>query len=363
MSAVNLSYRENFFRAMRRRDPEFVPFTYVFTGALVAKLRQETGRADIERSLESRFYHARNGLRKVVAEPTKNMNDHSKYYSGGNLSANAIISEWGVAHQPDGYMHCESPLADISGIHDIENYPAPDLGRPYRWQNKKAEVDALHAGGFIVKGDTISTYETARSLRGPENFLVDIYENRLWCEALIEKIFNVNMERIENMVPTGIDVLFLGDDVGAQQSMMFAPQIWRDLFKPRFRSYIALAKKINPEILVFYHSDGNIFDIIPDLIEIGLDILNPVQPECMDPLLVKKEFGKHLSFWGTIGTQTTMPFGSVADVKGAAKKMIAEVGRGGGLCLAPTHVLEPDVPLKNIKALIEAVEEYGKAYR
>jgi uroporphyrinogen decarboxylase len=111
--------------------------------------------------------------------------------------------------------------------------------------------------------------------------------------------------------------------------------------------------------LIFYHGDGNLQAIIPELIEIGVDILNPVQPECMDPVEIKKQYGEQLSFWGTIGTQTVMPFGSPQQVREVCEKMIQEVGRGGGLGLAPTHVLEPEVPWENIQAFIDAVHTYN----
>jgi uroporphyrinogen decarboxylase len=112
-------------------------------------------------------------------------------------------------------------------------------------------------------------------------------------------------------------------------------------------------------VLVFYHSDGNILPIIPELIEIGVDILNPIQPECMDPAELKRMYGDKLSFWGTIGTQTTMPFGTPDDVRNEVCERIATVGKGGGLFLSPSHILEPEVPWANIEAFVEAERKYG----
>ena len=108
-----------------------------------------------------------------------------------------------------------------------------------------------------------------------------------------------------------------------------------------------------------YHSDGVIYDIIPELIEIGVDVLNPVQPECVDPVLLKQQYGNKLSFWGTVGTQTTMPFGSPQDVRDTVRHMIETVGDGGGFLIAPTHLLEPEVPWENIEAFVQAVREFG----
>lgn len=112
-------------------------------------------------------------------------------------------------------------------------------------------------------------------------------------------------------------------------------------------------------MIALYHSDGVIYDIIPELIEIGVDVLNPVQPECVDPTALKAQYGDRLSFWGTIGTQTTMPFGMPEEVRENVRHMIETVGKGGGLLIAPTHLLEPEVPWENIEALIRAVKDYG----
>jgi hypothetical protein len=118
-------------------------------------------------------------------------------------------------------------------------------------------------------------------------------------------------------------------------------------------------RAVNPDVLAFYHSDGVIYDIIPELIEIGVDVLNPIQPECVDPVLLKQQYGDKLSFWGTIGTQTTMPFGTPEEVRETVRHMIETVGKGGGLVIAPTHLLEPEVPWENIEALVKAVRDFG----
>jgi uroporphyrinogen decarboxylase len=133
--------------------------------------------------------------------------------------------------------------------------------------------------------------------------------------------------------------------------------MWRTWLKPRLARTITAARAVRPDVLVFYHSDGDVTAIIPDLIEIGVDILNPIQPECMDPVALKRAYGERLSFWGTIGTQSTFPFGSPEDVRREVRARIATVGVGGGLFLAPTHVIEPEVPFDNIVAFVEAVRE------
>ena len=130
--------------------------------------------------------------------------------------------------------------------------------------------------------------------------------------------------------------------------MIVGASAWRQWLKPRLHEIIQAARTKNQHIKIFYHSDGYIEPIIDDLVEIGVDILNPVQPECMNLLSLKKRYAGKLCLWGTIGTQTTMPFGSVADVFRAVKERIETVGKGGGLILAPTHTIEEDVPWENL---------------
>jgi uroporphyrinogen decarboxylase len=142
--------------------------------------------------------------------------------------------------------------------------------------------------------------------------------------------------------------------------MLMSVRMWRTWLRPRLARTIAAAREVRPDVLVFYHSDGDVSAIIPDLIEIGVDILNPIQPECMDPAALKRNFGDRLAFWGTIGTQSTLPFGSPDDVRREVRLRIETVGVGGGLFLAPTHVIEPEVPFENIAAFVDAVrDEYA----
>jgi uroporphyrinogen decarboxylase len=151
----------------------------------------------------------------------------------------------------------------------------------------------------------------------------------------------------------------LGDDVAMQTGMLISPQLWRIWLKPRMVRIINAAKSIHPRIHIFYHSDGNPSAIIDELIEIGVTVLNPIQPECMNPAEVKKKYGDRLAFWGTMGVQSTLPFGTPEDVRAEVKLRMQTIGSGGGLLLGPSHMIEPEVPWENIIAFFNAVEEYG----
>jgi uroporphyrinogen decarboxylase len=155
-------------------------------------------------------------------------------------------------------------------------------------------------------------------------------------------------------------MIHCGDDIANQQAMMFAPDLWRKMMLSRWRQVWQAVKAINSDCVIFYHSDGNIIAVVGDLIEAGVDILNPLQPESLDVDAVHRRYGKRLTFDGCIGTQSTMPFGSPQDVRQRVREVIDRYGRDGGLIVSPTHVLEPEVPLENIDALFEACHEYSR---
>jgi uroporphyrinogen-III decarboxylase len=143
--------------------------------------------------------------------------------------------------------------------------------------------------------------------------------------------------------------------VGAQHAMIISPKMWRRFFKPRMAHFIAELKAINPQVKVAYHSDGQIYPIIPDLIEIGLDVLNPIQPASMDPVRLKQEYGDKLCFWGSIDEQHTLPFGSPADVEAEVLTRLRTLGRNGGLILGPTHHVQLDTPMENFWAMVNTI--------
>ena len=150
-------------------------------------------------------------------------------------------------------------------------------------------------------------------------------------------------------------MIWIGDDMGAQNSMIISPKMWRKFLKPLVANFIAELKAINPQVKVAYHSDGAIQPIIPDLIEIGLDVLNPIQPASMDPARLKQEYGDKLCFWGSIDEQHTLPFGTPADVETEIKTRLQTLGKNGGLILGPTHHVQLDTPLQNFWSMVNTI--------
>jgi uroporphyrinogen decarboxylase len=262
---------------------------------------------------------------------------------------------------PSGFFHFWgyiSPLRNATSLAELENYPMEDLAQ-WDCSGIAAAVAKSHTEGKIASGWVGHMYETAWQIRGYEEFLVDMMDRPAWAECLLERIAQQNMIRATAVARAGADELQCGDDVANQQAMMFAPDLWRKMMLSRWSRIWAEVKRINPKIRIWYHSDGNITCIIDDLIRAGLDVLNPVQPECLDVDALHKKYGRQLTFHGLIGTQSTMPFGTPKSVRARVKEIIEKYGQSGGVIIAPTHVLEPDVPIANIDAFCEACREFG----
>jgi uroporphyrinogen decarboxylase len=194
-------------------------------------------------------------------------------------------------------------------------------------------------------------------MRSMELLLMDFVDGEDFATALLDRITEKRCIQAARFAEIGPDIIMLGDDVGTQRGMLMRKSLWQKWLKPRLAKVIAAAKRVRPDQLIVYHSDGDVTEIVPDLIEIGVDILNPVQPECMDPFALKKRYGKVMSFWGTLGTQSTFPFGTPGDVRRDVRERIEIVGKGGGLMLAPTHMVEPEVPWENIVAYVDEVKQ------
>lgn len=287
--------------------------------------------------------------------------DFSRYWDGEELPPGTKIDGAGVAMVPSGFYHFWgylSPLRNATSLKELEDYPMEDLSL-WDTSHMKAQADEAHAKGRYVHAGIGHMYETAWQIRGYEQFLRDTIDRPAWAECLLERMFQNNLIKAKAAAEAGADVLHCGDDVASQTAPIFSMDTWRTLMNSRWAKVWQEAKCLKPDIRAFYHSDGNVTDLIPDLIDAGLDILNPVQPECLDVDEIHRQYGHHLTFDGTIGTQSTMPWGTPDEVRARVREVIEKYGRNGGLMVAPTHVLEPEVPLENIDALFEACREYG----
>ena len=203
---------------------------------------------------------------------------------------------------------------------------------------------------------------TSWYIRGMENLMMDMMCDEEMAAAILDWVAAMSTQRALLYANAGCDILFLGDDIGMQRSIMMSRELYTQWIQPRLKKLIAEVKAVRPDIIVFYHSCGFIEPLIDDLIDAGIDVLNPIQSECMDFGEIYAKYHDRLVFHGTIGTQTVMPFGTPEEVRAEVWKNL-DIAKEGGLFVAPTHLLEPEVPWQNILAYVQACREYPLSRR
>ena len=285
------------------------------------------------------------------------------YHNPANHIRLSELDEWGVGHRATPtsmhmtQMYC--PLRDLEDEDEVlEAYPLPTYshaGNP----DLKAQADALHARGLASVGNMQCTvWETSWYIRGMEPLMMDMMSDEPGAEILLDRITDMSIQRATLYAEAGVDILYFGDDVGMQQSLMMSEELYVKWLKPRLKRVIDAARAVNPDVLIFYHTCGYVTPLIHHLIEAGIDVLNPIQPECMDFKDIFAEFGGKVAFHGTIGTQSVMPFGTPQEVKAEVKRNLDIAGPYGALLVTPTHLIEPEVPWENLIAYRDACREY-----
>lgn len=272
------------------------------------------------------------------------------------------IDEWGVGWRsvkyttPFGAGHYTEaighPLVDATAI---DRYQPPDPNRPELYRDAARVIEDFKNEYWIVGVVVTTVLETAIALRGYMQVLKDFVSNPELLERLLDIPYRYHLTVAQRLAEMGVDMIWLGDDVGGQKNMLISPHHWRKFLKPRMANIISELKQINPKLKVAYHSDGMIEPIIPELIEIGLDVLNPIQPACLDPAKLKKQYGRNLCFWGSVDEQHTLPFGTQAQVEAEVRTRLETIGKDGGLIIGPTHNVQLDTPMENFWAMIHAI--------
>ena len=356
-----MNSRERVKIALEHREPDRVPVTASFTPEFAQRLRNYFG-------LPSHFSNPHGGEIHDLEE-TLGL-DIIQYAVGIGNSFYAseereYICDWGIRWRqveyetPFGVGHyteiAEHPLAGDK----LYQYVPPD---PYREElyTPLGRVMEKYGEKYFILGVTVCTiFEAAWYLRGMDQLLMDMIEDEEKAYYVLDIPYQLHLEAAKRLVEMGVDGIWLGDDVGSQKGMLISPELWRKYLKPRMATICRELKNINPHLKIAYHSDGNIYPIIPELIEIGIDVLNPVQPRAMDPAFLKERYGNKLSFWGTIDEQHTLPFGTTEEVEKETRERLKVMAPGGGFIISPTHHVQLDTPLENFLTFLETVKKYG----
>ena len=272
--------------------------------------------------------------------------------------------QWGVIRrvgQDRKYVEWVSgPLVDASHPDECDLptpehlLETPDLAR---------RVQALKDDDCWVAAGVTQPYKTAWELRGMENLLADYLLNPGFVEALYDRLFAVNDEILARCTAAGVDQIGIGGDIAMQDRLIMGPEAWRRIDKPRLAATIERCKAINPQVHVYIHSDGNLWAIMDDLVDIGFDIIDPIQPECMDPLEVKRRYGDRIVLHGCGSLQRTLPFGTVDDVRREVRDLIDLCGADGGLVLRVSNAIGFDCPVENVVAWFETARDHPPGQR
>jgi len=271
-----------------------------------------------------------------------------------------MTNEWGMTFKTCGlynefHMY---PLDGAQAREDIDNYPFPDPTDTSRYRIAREAVTKYRADYAIVADLETVFFETSWYLVGLEKFLMDMYSGAAYVEPLMDKVLEVNLETGRRLIELGVDVIWAGDDFGTQHGMLISPEKWREIFKPRIKYLFEEFRKADPNIKIAWHSCGSITEIIPDFIEIGLDILNPIQPRTkgMDPEFLKNTYGRDLVFFGGIDLQELLSKGTTEQIGMEVDRLKRILGEDGGYIIAPAHNIQDDTPVENILAFFESAK-------
>ncbi len=370
-----LIHRERVLQALNHQEPDRVPLSaFTMTDVCYANLRSHLGLPSVEpaylgdvsdvvmphEDVLRRFDIDTRDVALTTTTPRASTWESDEYYE----------DELGVGFRKHGvfyYYPVKHPLAGQRTIVDVDNYAWPKPDPPASLQPLRERVQVLRQESdcALVMSVGGTMFATAWFLCG-DDWFINLATNAPFVDALMDKLLELQLARAERVLsaigPDGIDVaICTTDDLGTQSSLLISPDLYRRFIKPRQHAFFDYVKR-HSSAKIFMHCDGAIYPLIPDFIEIGVDILHPVQVECQgmqDTRQLKREFGNDLTFWGALDNQHVLSFGSPRDVRDEVRRRIDDLAPGGGFVLTPRWAVRPEVSPENLCAIYEAVEEYG----
>lgn len=276
-----------------------------------------------------------------------------------------------VRRRPSGGFYYDlvaSPMADIDTVEGIERYPWPDADDPGRYRGLRERAEALYRGTdyAIVLQVNCAFFLRCAELRGWENFYVDLAGNPAFAVALMNRYLDIRLriaKRALEEVGDNLDIVMVStDDLGMNDRTIISPRMYRELVKPIQRRMFDFFTA-HTRARRFYHTDGAVYPIIQDLVEIGIEALNPIQVSAAgmgDTAQLKREFGDRIAFWGGVDTHRVLPYGTPEDVRNEVRRRIADLGTGGGYVLCSVHNIQPEVPPANMVAMFDSAYELGR---
>lgn len=347
---MSISPMQNLRELLDHGSPGWIPFTLDvgaipgFTQPILRQFEEMTGQTDPAEYFDYDF-------RTFSLKAAFGGDDPRNYHA--ETEAGTTFDEWGIGHgscEVEGTVgRTYPPLATATSVRDIEAYPSPAIDGTV----DRSPIADYHARGYPVFGYAGSVYEWSWWLRGMEQFLADLILEPALAEAIIARVTDYTRRLALASAQAGIDVLCFYDDAGMQTGMQISPEMWRRFIKPRWRAILDDLRSRTPQARTFLHSCGNIREIVPDIVELGFDMLHPVQPECMDLAELYRQFGRHITLCATISSQRVFPFGSADEVRAEVRRLKAVCRADRRCILCPSNRIQPETPWANLLAFAE----------
>ena len=333
-----MTNRDRVIAAIDHRQPDRTPFEVGFTQPAYARYAEYVGDAAFAGKID-------NCLTTLSTAPADAWQE---------VSPGIWRDEWGVEWDrhvdPDIGVVCNRVVTPAN----VNTFSCPDPAAPSRYAGY-AETIAASPTRYRVANLGFSLYERAWTLAGMEDVMAGMVLDKPFVHRLLDRILEVNLGIIERACTYAIDAMMFGDDWGQQTGLQMGAGLWREFIKPRIRAMYGAVKAQGKR--VFIHSCGKVDELFPDLIECGLDVFNPFQPEVIDVEQAKREYGRDLTFFGGISTQRTLPYGTTQQVRDEVRRLIEVVGKDGGLIAAPAHAIPGDAKPENIEAMLEVLHD------
>ena len=335
--------------ALAHEEPDRPPISATFTPEAASMLRRHLQNEDEELGVL---------LGNDLIKATVGI-ECSFYLSEDPVYQCPFGATWQNVHNATGHYTdiIDGALMDDPDGAKLRAYQIPDPDAPAQYEQAKALIRRYGQEKFIVGSCQCSIFEAAHYIRGFENTLMDMAIDEDYANLLFDKMMRFPLRAGLNLIDAGVDMVWLGDDVSTQSNMLFSLDMWRKYFKPRYAALFEAFRRRRRDIVIAYHSCGNCEAVIPDLIDIGLDVLNPIQPLAMDPAMIKRKYGKHLTLFGAVDVQQLMPFGTVQEIRSRVKEYKRTLGSKGGFIISPAHHFQSDTRLESILAYYDEAKK------
>ena len=333
-----MNNRERVVAALNHRQPDKTPYNIDFTQAAHAKMADYYG--------DPRFAdRLGNCLTVTSCEPRDSWKEVAP-----DIWEDQFGVQWNRAVDKDIGVVCNRVVAPET----LGALQLPDPDDPSRYAHYPRLIADKKQDSFIVVDLGFSLFERAWTLAGMENVLMWMVEDKGLIHRLLDVIVEFNLRVIDHVCAYDVDAMLFGDDWGQQRGVIMGPRLWREFVKPCVRRMYGAVHARGKH--VFIHSCGKVDELFPDLIECGVNMFNPFQPEVIDVYDVKRRYGRDLGFYGGISTQRTLPYGTVQETKDEVRRLIDAIGKDGGYIASPAHAIPADAKPENIAAMIEVLQ-------